>query len=253
MCYRKFETLAATTAMDKTPAPGRESFTSALIWAFEALAESQDCFTTLELLKATMNEAPHLPKRQIPVLSDRVYYNSADRIMFSPLSTHQSITEPRVYLDPNLQQQHTVTLHFDFAERPSLPVIEKLGNKLKNVLSTSDRLPIDTLRWGGMRSRPPNDFVPLHPQVVVEEGTQRRGEAQQNGESNGGSSIYPEATRSEHPHRTKRGRHAPEQHSPVVRGPVMLKRRGTSPEPTSFLWDLSEESEDQCPNPAKEE
>ena len=236
--------------MDTTPAPGRDSFTSALIWALGALADSQGCFTTLELLNATMNEAPHLPKNQTPVLSDRVYHNSAARIILSPLSTHESIQESRVYLNPNPQRQHTVTVHFDFTERPSLPVIEELGNNLNNILTTSYRLPIDTLRWGGIRSRPPNDFVPLHPQVV-QEGTKRRGETRQRVESNRGSSICPEAARSELPHRTKRGRHAPQQHSPAVRGPVMLKQRDTSPEPTSFLWDLSEESEDQCATPRK--
>ena len=249
MRYRKFETLAATKAMETTPAPGRDSFTSALVWALEALAESQDCFTTSELLKVTVDKAPHLPENQTPVLSDRIYYNSADDIMLSPLSTPKSIQEPGVYLDPNPRQQHTVTWHFDFAERPSPPVIEELGNKLNNILSTSDRLLIDTIRWGGMRSRPPDNIVPLRRQVVEVEGKQRREETQENGESNCGSSTCSEAARSEHPHRTEIGCHAPEKCSPLVRGPVMLKQRGTSPEPTSFLWDSSGESEDQGPTP----
>ena len=244
MRYRNFETLAATKAMGTTPAPGRDSFTSALIWALRALAESQDCFTTLELLKVIMDEAPHLRKDQTPVLLDRVYGNPAECIMLSPLFAHKSIQEPRVYPDSNPWQQPPVTSHFDFAEEPSLPVFEKSGDKLNNFVSTSDRLPIDTLRWGGMRTRPHDDFVPLHRQVVAKEGKQRHGQTPQNGESNGGSSICPEAARSEHPNRTKRGRHAPGPDSPVVRGSVMLKQRGTSPEPTSFLWDPSEESED---------
>ena len=252
MRYRKFETLAASQG-GTTPAPGRNSFTSALIWALKALAESQECFTTLELLKATKDEAPDLPKSQTPVLFDRIYYDLAECIMLSPLSTHKSIQETRVYLDLDPRQQHTVTLHFDFTEKPSLPVIEKSGDKTNNIISTKDRLHIDTQRWGGIRSRPPDNCAPLHPQVVEEEGRQRHGETQQNGESNGGSSICPEAARSEHPHRTKISRHAPEQPSPVVRGPVMLKRRGTSPESTSFLWDPSEESEDQCPTPPKKQ
>ena len=210
MRYRKFETLAATKAMISNPAPGRNSFTSALIWALEDPAESQPCFTTSELLKAIMDKAPHLPKNQTPVLSDRVYYNSAESIMLSPLSTPKSIQEPRVYLDPNPRQQHTVTWHFDFDDRPSLPVIEELGNKLNNILFTSGRLPIDRLRWGGMRSGPPNDLVPLHPQVLEKEGTQRRGETQQNGKGNGGSSVCPKAAPSDYPHRTEIGRHAPE-------------------------------------------
>ena len=190
-----------------------------------------------------MNEAPHWRKDQTPVLSDRVYCNPAGNIMLSPLFAHKSIKEPRVYPDPNPWQQPTGTLHFDFAEEPSLPVIEKFGDKLNNDVSMSDRLPIDTLRWGGMRTRPHDDFIPL-PQVVAKEGKQRLGQTQQNGESNGGSSICHEAARSEHPNRTKKGCHAPRPDSPIVRGSVMLKQRGTSPEPTSFLWDPSEESED---------
>lgn len=132
-----------------------------------------------------------------------------------------------------------------------MSVIEKLANELSNIFSTSDRPPIDTLRWGGIGSRPPDGFVALHPQVVVEEGKQRRGKTQQNGRSNGGSSICLEAAGSEHRHSTKTARHAPEQRSPVMRGPVMLNRQGTSQGSASFLLDLSEESEDECPAPRK--
>ena len=101
--------------MDINPDPGRGSFTSAIIWALGALAERQDCFTTLDLLKATMNEAPHILRNQTPVLFDRFYYNSAGRIMLRPLSTHKSVQKPRIYSDPIPQQQRTVTSHFDLA------------------------------------------------------------------------------------------------------------------------------------------
>ena len=253
MRYRKFETLAATKARGSTLAPGRGSFTSALIWSLKTLAESQECFTTLELLKATMDEAPDFPSDQTPVLFDPFPRNQAECIMLSPLATHKSIQKTRVHFDIDPRQQHTVTLHFDFTEKPALPVIEKSGSEPNNIISTRFRLHIHTQRWGGMRSRPPDNCAPLHPQVVEEEGRQRHGKTQQNGESNCGSRICPEAAPSEHPHRTKISRHAPEQPPPVVRGTVMLKRRGTSPESTSFLWDPSEESEDQCPTPPKKQ
>lgn len=236
MRYRKFESVAATKAMESTPAPGKTSFTSALIWALEVLVESGEAFTTEELLKAITNEAPHLPKNQTPVLFDRFYYSPACRIMLSPLSARRRI-----------QEQYTVTLHFDFAEIPSLPVIEKLGRNLDDISFTSDRLPIDTIRWGGMRSRPPDDSNAFHPQFIVEEVKQRHETTQQNGGSKGGTSIRPEASLSDHPHPITLARRTPEKRSPVLGGPVVLNGQGTSSEPTSFLLDLSEESEDQRP------
>ena len=146
-----------------------------------------------------------------------------------------------------MEQRHTVTLHFDFAGIPSSPAIEKLGRSLNNVLSTSDRLPIDTIRWGGVTNRPPNDFNAFHPQGIVEEGKQKRRKPPQNGGSKGGSSICSETPLSEHPRPINLTRQTPEKRSPVLRGPLELDGQGTSPEPTSFLLDLSEDAEDQRP------
>ena len=246
-CDRKFEYLAATKAMESTRAPGKTSFTSALIWALETLAESGEAFTTEELLKGTMNEAPHFPKNQTPVLFDRFHYSPAWRIVLSPLSARKRIQEPRMYLDLDMREQHTLTLHFDFAEIPSLPVIETLGRNVNDILSTSDRLLIDTIRWGGVRSRPPNDFTAFHPQVIVDEGKQRCGITQRNRENKCDSSICTETPLLKHPYPISLARQTPEKRSPVLRGPLVLNGQVTSPGPTSFLLDLSEESEDQRP------
>ena len=234
MRYRKFESVAATKGMQSTPAPGKNSFTSALIWALEILAESGEAFTTEELLKAITNEAPHLPKNQTPVLFDRFSYSPAGRIMLSPLSARR-------------RERYTVTLHFDFAEIPSSLVIEELGRNLNDISFSSNRLSIDTIRWAGMRSRPPNDSNAFHPQCIVEEVKQRCEKTQRNVGSKGSSSICSETPLSEHPHPINLARQTPEKRSPVLRGSLVLDGQGTSPEPTSFLLDLSEDSEDQRP------
>ena len=244
MRYRKFETLASTKAMESTPAPGEYSFTSALIRALETLAESRGCFTTKELLSATMNDALHLPNYQSPVLFDRSCDSSAWRIMLSPLSAHKRIQQSRINLDHNPWEQHTITLHFDFTANPSLSVIEELWGDLNNFFSTSDRLPI---RWGGVGSLPLNDFNAFHPQGIVEEGKQKCRKPPQNGGSKGGSSICSETPLSEHPHPINLARQTPEKRFPVLRGPLLLDGQGTSPEPTSFLLDPSEDSKDQRP------
>ena len=155
MKSRLFEYLAATKEMDSTPVPGETSFTSALIFALEALVKEKDGrFTTDELLRKIRHEAPNFPKGQTPVLSDREEGNtSAGRIMLHPLDRNgtsaQSTSKEGPGLDPTKRQ--TLTLHFDYSERPSDALIEMLGFQLNNVFDRNS-LGVTRVRLGSLRS-----------------------------------------------------------------------------------------------------
>lgn len=140
--------------MATTPAPGKDSFTEALIWALERLVQEKDRFTTVELLNKIKLKAPNFPKNQVPVLSDRKDDVQAGRIMLHPLRKPQKdgsqaglSSEAHTDLDPFKRQ--TVTLHFDFADQPSQGDIEMLGRQLNGVFERYT-LGVNRVRWGGM-------------------------------------------------------------------------------------------------------
>lgn len=141
--------------MATTPVPGKDSFTSALIYALESLVEEKGRFTTVELLRKIKLHAPDFPKDQTPVLSDRKDDVLAGRIMLHPLHKPQkdgSPTELSSEGNTNLNpfKRHTVTLHFDFGDQPSPAHVEMLGRQLNQVFERFT-LGVHRVRWGGMK------------------------------------------------------------------------------------------------------
>ena len=141
--------------MGTTKVPGPDSFTSALIYALEALVKEKGRFTTVELLGKITKDAPKFPKDQKPVLSDRREDEPAGRIMLHPLERNQGDGASNASAsgnDNNLDafKRRTVTLHIDFCNKPSHADIERLGNQLNK---TFERyiLGVNGVRWGGMK------------------------------------------------------------------------------------------------------
>lgn len=143
--------------MGSTPVPGDDSFTSALIFALESLVMERPGgrFTTVELLKKIIQDAPNFPKNQFPILSDRSDKNgcSAGRIMLHPLETEglsASMPDEEVSRS-ELAKGPTLTLHFDFGQKPSKTHIEIFGRGL-NKFFEQNTLGVNGVRWGGMQS-----------------------------------------------------------------------------------------------------
>ena len=86
---RAFEYLAATSAKSTTRAPGKHSFTSALIWSLEKLAAKGEGFTTSKLICTISNDAPDFPKDQEPRLSER-HGTCLRRIVLAPLTGNET-------------------------------------------------------------------------------------------------------------------------------------------------------------------
>ncbi|KAK8108540.1 hypothetical protein PG984_014341 [Apiospora sp. TS-2023a] len=84
--HRAFEYLAATSAKSTTRKPGPKSFTRALIWSLNHLAEKRPFFSTTELLRTIHNEAPHFPRKQCPRLSEG-QLPAKRKIMIAPLTS----------------------------------------------------------------------------------------------------------------------------------------------------------------------
>lgn len=146
---RSFEYLAATEELGSTKVPGKDSFTSALIYALDALVKERadGRFTTVELLNK-IKDAPHFPKDQNPMFFHRERKHSAGCIMLHPLKGNGSRREA-AELDP--LKGHTLTLHFDFSEKPSSTYLETLGRELNDFFERN--VGVNQVRWGGMRMR----------------------------------------------------------------------------------------------------
>ena len=157
--------------MGTTPAPGRDSFTSALIYALEALVKEKEggLFTTVELLNKIKLDALYFPKHQNPVLSSRES-TSSPRIMLHPLrqeGTHigqlqkeasslghdgkSHLTVPSTTDAAILEQfkRSILTLHFDFREKPSDATVANLGRELNSILKGPVQ-GVHSVRWGGI-------------------------------------------------------------------------------------------------------
>ncbi|KAL8645949.1 MAG: hypothetical protein Q9226_007070 [Calogaya cf. arnoldii] len=151
---RLFEYLAAARDQGTTEVPGPKSFTSALIFALEALKNEkpESRFTTDELLRKIKTEAPHFPKDQTPVLSDREHKKpTGGRIMLHPIRTDRVDINKAPEVPPVDQGNgHFVTLHFDFGDKPSEHELITLGQGLKEFFERST-LRVHRVRWGGMR------------------------------------------------------------------------------------------------------
>ncbi|KAL8646672.1 MAG: hypothetical protein Q9210_006000 [Variospora velana] len=151
----RFEYLAATKDQKTTAVPGPKSFTSALIFALEALREQKPKgrFTTDELLRKIKNDAPDFPTDQTPELSDRDHKTlSGGRIMLHPLQPNSADDDKSYGTSPSeLADGHIVTLHFDFGGKPSGRDLETLGRNFNEIFERNT-LGVQRVRWGGVRA-----------------------------------------------------------------------------------------------------
>lgn len=155
--HRLFEFLAACGPSGSTKPPGKDSFTSALIYALEKLVEERQDgrFTTIDLVQVIQNKAPYFPRgEQTAMISDRQKTTLGGRIgghiVLHPLQT-EGQTTPAAPEEGDLTKRHTVTLHFDFRDKPTKDNIKEIGEEF-NKFFELHRLGLNRIRWGGMQS-----------------------------------------------------------------------------------------------------
>ena len=148
-----FEYLAATGSTETTKVPGEDSFTSALTYALKTLVKEKPDgrFTTIELLWVIKHRCPKFPEDQTPVLSDREENTPAGRIMLHPLHRGDSNASNAISA-PDPFKETTLTLHFDFADKPSDEHIVVLGRGLNSFFERRN-LRMNGIRWGGTQNK----------------------------------------------------------------------------------------------------
>ena len=131
--------------------PGNASFTSALIPSLQSLLDEKGCFTSSELADR-INNHHAFPDEQHPVLSDRDQNVYTGRIMLHALPKPGEVQERSLTssTSPTTKPGKILTLHFDFEGDPSEADIERLADYF-NSDKLRCMLPVDQIRWGGLR------------------------------------------------------------------------------------------------------
>ncbi|MCJ1475226.1 hypothetical protein MMC13_003887 [Lambiella insularis] len=183
---RAFEYLAATAPGSTTKSPGPNSFTSALIWALEALVADEGRFTTQQLVSKIKN-SPGLPSGQRPILSKRSSRVAPSFIMLEPISKDPKRQELiRARSSGNNHDSGAavlLTLKFMFDTRPSEKQVEVLGRALNEIVEGSAHdLRVSRIMWGGLSSWP-RFIIAEAAQRFSLFGSHRRHKRQQSGGS----------------------------------------------------------------------
>lgn len=146
---RSFEFLGACSSGNQTMSPGKESFTSALIWALEALLKDQRRFTVAQLSRQ-IRLAPDFPRDQVPVQLDRCS-NAIERIVLAPLAETNGNTKALLN-DSNdtIDNQGHLTLNFVFDKSPSKSLIGDFAKALDSAMRRH-QIPVKRIGWGGFQ------------------------------------------------------------------------------------------------------
>ncbi|MCJ1423610.1 hypothetical protein MMC29_001494 [Sticta canariensis] len=146
---RSFEFLGACPSGNTTLSPGKGSFTSALIWALEALVKDQTRFTLSEL-SCKIREAPNFPRGQVPVQFDRCPH-TLERIIIAPLLETENDEGSMFESIDDTVPQGLLNLNFFFERPPRQETIKHFAEAM-NRLVYEQKLPVTRIVWGGLCS-----------------------------------------------------------------------------------------------------
>ena len=122
-------------------------------------------FTVSELVNKIKFKAPHFPRNQTPILSERGPYAARERIVLAPLPKRDLPLEPYNDAEPagnnncwDPATQFHLTLKFIWEKHPTMEGIEQLARELNktakelNSMMHKDHSRICRIDWGGLQS-----------------------------------------------------------------------------------------------------
>ncbi|KAF4636285.1 hypothetical protein G7Y89_g1792 [Cudoniella acicularis] len=150
---RAFEFMAATSANSTTRQPGKNSFTTALIWALKELADTGERFLTQEVITAIMR-APNFPKDQSPRLIDRGRA-CIRKIALTPLNaSNESVSSNAQEEIPEGGFREDLSIRFVFSKSVSEKMVRDLASGLRRLISDGD-FKTTAVLWEGINASPP--------------------------------------------------------------------------------------------------
>ena len=148
---RIFEFLGAAGAAQTTPMPGPKSFTTALIWALEALAKDRDRFTSSELLSKILDAPEFGFDGQLPCLAERTLH-CVRRLVLEPLALEvDTPTSPdRDQSNERVDSsQYCLGLQFLLSKAPADDDYKKLCDGLREIITSPDSV-TQQIIWRGL-------------------------------------------------------------------------------------------------------
>jgi hypothetical protein len=165
---RIFEYLGACGAAQTTPLPGPDSFTSALIYALEALAEECDRFTSSELLNKILKAPKFGSDGQLPCLFERTLHcvrrlvlEPLDLKAYEPPSSDRNQSNERVD-----SSQYRLNLQFLLSRIPTDDEYKKLCDGLREIILAPDSLTQQIL-WKGLYSKEHSSQMPHYARMAA--------------------------------------------------------------------------------------
>jgi hypothetical protein len=156
---KNFEFLGATASNGLARLPGKESFSRALIWALNQLADEKDGFTTSQLYSKII-AAPDFPDHeQTPTLSERRGH-SLKRLVIAPLDPNDDLpsnVSPVETQDQEDSFQYSLTLQLLFPKLLSNIEMETMCKGLKELIRTEE-LKARQIIWRGLHRKGASNF-----------------------------------------------------------------------------------------------
>ena len=134
-----------------TKGPGKDSFTSALIYALEKLSKDPDGFTT-QLLYSTIRSAPNFPKKQTPVLEERPGSYSPRKLQLAPLPQAGDAPPPMTPIDTEEDKNNAkfgLYLQLTFDRLPARSEMVEMCKGMKAMVQDK-QLHATQINWKGM-------------------------------------------------------------------------------------------------------
>jgi hypothetical protein len=154
-----FEFLGATASNGLARLPGKESFSRALIWALNQLADEKDGFTTSRLYSKII-DAPDFPRdEQTPTLSERRGH-CLKRLVLAPLDPNDDLpsnVSPMEAQDREDSFQYSLTLQLLFPRLLSNDEMEAMCEGLKELIRTEE-LKAKQIIWRGLHRKGASHF-----------------------------------------------------------------------------------------------
>lgn len=136
-----------------TRIPGKDSFTSALIWALEDFAVAGVPFTTTQLQMKIGQEAPLFPRDQFPILTPRGDRIASTRRLRLGINGNNATPKVNDMGEESTDVKEIIDLRVCFPKHPENSDIEALSNALKDLIET-ERITAQGIQWLGLRPNP---------------------------------------------------------------------------------------------------
>ncbi|KAF7503041.1 hypothetical protein GJ744_004679 [Endocarpon pusillum] len=148
---RIFEFLGATGPDGTTPLPGKDSFTSALIWALEQLADEHARFMSNELLEKILKAPGFSEQGQVPCMNGRGPH-CVRKLILEPMD----LDEEKAQANPERGREeaseifkYCLNLQFLLPDAPKDKDIQRLCGSLRESILT-DRICARQILWQGL-------------------------------------------------------------------------------------------------------